>query len=143
MDLIKQPEVNVIKSEFEKAPIPKQIQFFLDLSKQFFSEITSITRHQDQLADKIINIYGVRMEQLGNSEYLMQLSQEERNQCFNESIEIRLAIESLKSKDDARKSKEKKDIEKLILLGFGAVSVTALPKIIKEIGTLLVKIKKA
>lgn len=143
MDLIKQPEVNVIKSEFEKAPIPKQIQFFLDLSKQFFSEITSITRHQDQLADKIISIYGVRMEQLGNSEYLMQLSQEERNQCFNESIEIRLAIESLKSKDDARKSKEKKDIEKLILLGFGAVSVTALPKIIKEIGTLLVKIKKA
>lgn len=143
MDLIKQPEVKVIKSEFEKAPIPKQIQFFLDLSKQFFSEITSINRHQDQLADKIISIYGVRMEQLGNRDYLMQISQEERNQCFNESIEIRLAIESLKSKDDARKSKEKKDIEKLILLGFGAVSVTALPKIIKEIGTLLVKIKKA
>jgi hypothetical protein len=143
MDLINQPEVKDLESKFEKAPIPKQIQFFLDLSKQFFSEITSINRHQDQLADKIISIYGVRMEQLGDREYLMQLSQEERNQCFNESIEIRLAIESLKSKDDARKSKEKKDIEKLIIIGFGAVSVATLPKIIKEIGILLVNIKKA
>ena len=137
VDIINQSDVNALSNEFKKKDMLEQVKILVEIGKNFTTMLTEIIKNKNQLANQLITVYGKRLDQLGNPEYLLQISAEERILCFNESIEIRLAMESLKNKED-----KKQDINSKIRIGFGLVSLALLPKVIREIGNVMVKIKK-
>lgn len=137
VDIINQSDVNALSNEFKKKDMLEQVKILVEIGKNFTTMLTEIIKNKNQLANQLMTVYGKRLDQLGNPEYLLQISAEERILCFNESIEIRLAMESLKNKED-----KKQDINSKIRIGFGLVSLALLPKVIREIGNVMVKIKK-